>query len=306
MDHSDPSGLLGTSPAMRRVLDMLAQVAPTDTTVRIEGETGSGKTRVAAALHARSRRADRPLVTVDCGALPSRMAESVLFGHEAGAFEGATEARAGAFEAADGGTLLLDEIGELPLDLQPKLLRALGKRVVLRIGSDVPIAVNVRVVASSTRRLRREVAGGRFRADLFYRLDVVTLRVPSLAERPEDIPLLAAHFFAQLAGAQAPMPPALLELLGRRDWPGNVLELRNAVERVLVLDGIADDVEPSHSAHTFRAAKDAVIGRWEESYVRALLDLSGGNVSAAARTACLDRSYLREIMRRHGIDAATE
>ena len=206
----------------------------------IEGETGTGKSLLAEAVHQQSRRAAGPFVVVDCGAIPATLIESELFGHEKGAFTGATQARVGHFEAAGGGTIFLDEIGELPLELQPKLLRVLEERVVRRVGGRDPLRVDVRVIAATNRDLRQEVNRGTFRPDLWYRLGTVKLAIPPLRERPEDIPRLVERFWGGLTGQPGAAPPReLLERFMRHPWPGNVRELRSAVERALLF-GDAD------------------------------------------------------------------
>ncbi|MEZ4310453.1 MAG: sigma 54-interacting transcriptional regulator [Polyangiaceae bacterium] len=229
--------VLGHSAAMRRIFGVLPKVAASDSTVLLEGETGTGKGLLAEAIHAQSPRAKGPLVVVDCSSIPPTLIEAELFGHAKGSFTGAHAARPGAFEAANGGTIFLDEIGELPLDMQPKLLRALEERVIKRVGTVEAVRLDVRVIAATNRDLRQEVNRGAFRSDLFYRLNVVRLRLPSLRERREDIPLLAAHFYGQLApGSAEEGPPAeLVEVLMRQDWPGNVRELRAAIERSVLM-----------------------------------------------------------------------
>jgi transcriptional regulator with PAS, ATPase and Fis domain len=307
---------LGRSPAMRRLFALLPRIAASDSTVLMEGETGTGKSLLAKMIHAAGPRARGPFVVVDSGAIPSALIESELFGHEKGAFTGAIAARAGAFEAANRGTVFLDEIGELPLDMQPKLLHAIEERSVKRLGSTQPTAVDVRIIAATNRDLRQAVNRGAFRSDLYYRLNIVKLRLPPLRERPVDIPLLVESFYRDLTGDPTAIPPpALVTALAQHDWPGNVRELRAAVERALLVDdpgqwravideplgGPADVVgpEPMESELTFRAAKERAMLRWERAYIAELLRVHGGNLSRASRAARMDRTHLRELARRY-------
>jgi formate hydrogenlyase transcriptional activator len=231
--------IVGQSPALRAMLRKVRQVASVETTVLLTGETGTGKELIARAIHERSPRKDRPMIKVNCGAIPQGVVESELFGHEKGAFTGALQRRIGRFELADKSTLFMDEVGELPADTQVKLLRVLQEREFERVGSTRPIKVDVRLVAATNRDLEREVAEGRFRPDLFYRLNVFPIRVPPLRERPEDIPALIQHFLAQfqrkLAKPLRSVTPASLEQLQRYSWPGNIRELQNVLERACVL-----------------------------------------------------------------------
>jgi len=303
------AGMLGHSVAMRRLFDMLPRVAAASTSVLLTGETGTGKSLLARAIHDASPRRDAPFVVVDCGAVPPTLIESELFGHVKGAFTGATRDREGAFRAAAGGTVFLDEIGELSLELQPKLLRALEERVVTPVGADRDVALDIRLLAASNRDLRERVNAGRFRGDLYYRLDVVSLRVPPLRERRDDIEQLVDHFHRQLAEGR-PAPPALVAACAQRDWPGNVRELRAAVERAVVLGELDDDsrdaiagtgaldIDPDLS---FRAAKEVAIARWETGFLTALIERNHGNLTHAAREARMDRNYLRELLARRGI-----
>jgi len=319
--------ILGQSTAMRRLFAALPRIAASDSTVLIEGETGTGKGLLAEVLHQQSPRAKGPFVVIDCSAIPPTLIEAELFGYMKGAFTNAIQARAGAFEAAAGGTVFLDELGELPLDMQPKLLRALEERVVRRIGSLDPVKLDVRMIAATNRDLRQEVNRGTFRSDLYYRLNIVRIRLPSLRERREDIPPLVAHFYEQFASASDARPPAeLVSAFVKQDWPGNVRELRAAVERAILMQdqalwfeatlgappGEVPKVEPSVDHEddlalgSFRAAKERAVGRWERGYIEALVRKSGGNLSKAARSARMDRNHLRELLRRHGISAAEE
>lgn len=232
----DPAAelLVGESPAILALRDMIRRVAASDATVLVSGPTGAGKENVARALHLLSPRATCPFVALNCGAIPAELAESELFGAEAGAFTGASRARAGAFEQAHGGTLFLDELGELPPTLQVKLLRALESREICRLGGGAPRRLDVRVIAATNRDLEAEVSAGRFRADLYWRLAVICLDVPPLADRPEDLPALLAHLAAK-AGGRLELSPCGAAALAAHDWPGNVRELRNFAERLLAL-----------------------------------------------------------------------
>ena len=299
---------LGTSTAMRRVFSVLERVARTDSTILLEGETGTGKTLLAQMMHERSERATGPFIVIDCSAIPPTLIESELFGHEKGSFTGAHVARAGAFEAARGGTLFLDEIGELPLDMQPKLLRALEERVIKRVGSNDQVRLDLRLVAATNRDLRQEVNRSTFRADLYYRLNTVRLKVPALRERSEDIPLLIATFFRQYAGEGAEPSSSLLVELMRRPWPGNVRELRSAVERAVLLGEASDDNDDvgleeggCDLTRSFRDAKEEAVARFERRYVRELLGAHHGNLSRAARAVKMDRNHLRDLAKRHDI-----
>ena len=231
--------VLGESPALLRLLDQVGQVAGTDSTVLIQGETGTGKELIARAIHGRSQRRERPLIKVNCAALPRELVESELFGHEKGAFTGATQQRRGRFELADGGTLFLDEVGELPLDIQAKLLRALQEQEFERVGGSKTLRTDARLIAATNRDLRQQMGAGAFRSDLYYRLAVFPLELPALRERREDISRLIRHFLARtarkLGKPLADVSPAFLGQAMAYDWPGNVRELENFVERAAVL-----------------------------------------------------------------------
>jgi DNA-binding NtrC family response regulator len=304
--------MLGKTLTMRRVFAQLERAAATDATVLLEGETGTGKELAAESLHAEGARRDGPFVVVDCAAIPSSLLESELFGYERGAFTGAVTSRPGAFEIADGGTVFLDEIGELPLELQPKLLRVLEKRQVKRIGSNDPILVNVRLIAATNRNLRAEVNAKRFRSDLYFRLAVVEIQLPSLRERPADIPLLLEHLLEGLApiygDVQALRTQDFTAEVLRHSWPGNVRELRNYLERCLAL-GQTIAVGGSSSPEgplpdTSLPLKQARV-RWtrtlERRYTEALLERHSGNVAAAARTAGVDRMHFYRLLWRYGL-----
>jgi two-component system response regulator GlrR len=311
---------IGRSVGMRRLFAGLSRIAAADSTVLIEGETGTGKGVIAEAIHASSARATGPFVVVDCASIPPSLIEAELFGHTRGAFTGAGMARAGSFEAAAGGTMFLDEIGELPLDMQPKLLRALEERIIKRVGSVDPIQLDVRMIAATNRNLRQAVNRGTFRADLYFRLNIVRIEVPPLRERRDDIALLATSFYEQfVAQPGAVPPPGLLDRLVRLDWPGNVRELRNAVERAVLMQdpelwqeitsGVDDLAQPSSSRDgyqfdeslSFRAAKERITSHWERWFVEELVRRHGGNLSRAARAGRMDRTHLRELVLRYRV-----
>jgi transcriptional regulator with GAF, ATPase, and Fis domain len=308
-------GLVGDSPMMRRIYQAIARIAPTELSVLVTGETGTGKELVARAVHEASARRARPFVVVDCGAIPASLAESTLFGHVRGSFTGASEDRSGAFAEAHGGTVFLDELGELPEDVQPKLLRVLAEGSVQPVGSNARKRVDLRVIAATRRDLREDVNTERFRSDLFFRIAQVTLELPPLRDRRQDIPLLLARA-AERAG-RAAAADRLVDLFASRfdryDWPGNVRELTNMASVVLALDdGRSDDVfdmvlpssvgTPRSPVATsidlgFVDAKRA----FEETYFRALREETRGNISAIARRCGLARHQVREHLRKLGL-----
>jgi len=291
--------LVGASAAMRRMYPLIERCASSSATVLVIGETGTGKELIAEAIHRASPRRDAPFVVVDCSALSHDLAESELFGHERGSFTGADQARVGAFESADGGTIFLDEIGELPLALQPLLLRVLENRTTRRVGSNDYKEIDVRVVAASHRDLRALVNDKRFRADLYYRLNVLHVAVPPLRERAGDVELLARAFWQSFRG-DAAMPAGLVEHLAAQSWPGNVRELRNAVERASLVGFTSEPPAPAQQA-TYQQAKERAVHDWERGWVERLLAAHGGNLSRAARAAKMGRSHLRELARQHGV-----
>ena len=307
------SELRGATPNMRRLMAQVMRVARTPVPVLLIGESGTGKELVARAIHEHSKRACKPIVTVDCGALSPTLVASELFGHERGAFTGADRQHSGAFERASGGTLFLDEIGELPAELQPQLLGVLERQRLRRLGGREDIAVDVRVVSATNRDLRSEVNSGAFRLDLYYRLAVVELRLPSLRERGDDIPLLVEHFLRECGHAgpvKDVVPSELMEALKLHRWPGNVRELRNWVEATMAMGESPPLVESlDGSAPTsqevlrlpYKEARATVLGEFERSYLEHLLGKCSGNVSAAARHAKMDRSYLIKLIQRHGL-----
>ncbi len=314
-DDRELGAVLGKSPAMRRMFAVLRRAVATDTTILLEGETGTGKTLIAETVHSAGPRSDRPFVVVDCGAISASLIESELFGHERGAFTGAHDAKQGMFEAANGGTIFLDEIGELPLELQPKLLRVLESKTVTRIGSTRATKLDVRIIAATNRDLRAEVAAGAFRSDLFYRLGTLRVRVPALRERLEDLVPLAERFYRELAGQGAVPPADLLAAVSRHAWPGNVRELRSFVERTYLLGpqplpgtvGAPAAARPTDDlAMTFRDAKARAMTDWERDWIGRLFKAYGGNLSRAARAAQMDRNHLRMLVRRYGFQSTLD
>lgn len=312
--------MIGESEPVRHVKDIIAKVAPTDARVLIVGPNGSGKELVARSLHEQSARSSMPYIEVNCAAIPSELIESELFGHEKGAFTSAIKQHKGKFEQADGGTLFLDEIGEMPLSLQAKLLRALQQGEVQRVGSDSPITVDVRVIAATNRNLREEVEQKRFREDLFFRLNVISIEVPALRERSEDIPLLAAHFLEKFAARNRKnvkgFAPQALDMLRRYSWPGNVRELQNAVERAVILctgdlitgpelpasvTGAAEQAAPvpeTAEASLAGLSLEALERRAIEDTLRQTED----NKSEAARRLGITRATLHNKLRKYGLE----
>jgi transcriptional regulator with GAF, ATPase, and Fis domain len=308
--------LLGQNAAMRRLFGIVQQVAPSEVPVLLEGETGTGKEEIAEQLHEHSARREGPFVVVDCGALAAGVVESELFGHVRGAFTGAVASREGAFEMAHGGTIFLDEIGDLPGELQPKLLRALERGQVRRVGDNEVRSVDVRVISATCRDLTQGISAGSFRADLFYRLAVVRLRVPPLRERLDDLPLLVPELARRIGGREFVVPKVTLERLGAHSWPGNVRELRNTIahaiavrpgNEVLEITEIArlDRGSPADQVAElptdYRQAKTEAMARFEVQYLEGLLERHSWNVSAAAREAGVDRNYLHRLIKRHGL-----
>ena len=310
---------IGKSPALERVLKQARAVADTNVTVLITGENGTGKEVLARAIHEESARSSRPFIAVSCAALPETLIESELFGHERGAFTGAAQMRKGRFELADGGTLFLDEIGELCAPMQVKLLRVLQERSFERLGGTKTVEVDIRLIAASNRNLEDDVETGRFRRDLFYRLNVVPLHLPPLRERRDDIPLLAAHFATKAAEkhdrSPAELDPALLEALSEYDWPGNIRELENLVERLVVLTtnerlGVeflpdklprADSTQsppPQTNAHAWEdeTTLEGAVHALKRRLVRQAIESEGGNKAAAAKRLQISRSYLHRLI----------
>lgn len=313
--------LIGQSAAIRQIYSLLERASEVDVTLLLEGETGTGKELAARAVHRHSSRASKRFQVVDCGAVSPTLIEAELFGHVRGSFTGADRDRSGAFELAHQGTLFFDEIGELPLSLQPKLLRALETREVRRIGGSVRIPVDARFIAATNRNLLDEVKKGRFREDLYYRLNVFKVTMPPLREHREDIPLLVRHFLE--AQGAPPLSDEMLERMTQLDWPGNVRELRNAVDKAVVLArgekrsavvstgiGMVEDEEPQEdiaklsidATRPFKEVKAEIVSRFERSYLIQVLDRTRGNISAAAREAGIDRKHMERLIKKHDID----
>ena len=327
--------MIGRSVKMRELFARLEKLARSDATVLVTGETGAGKELVAEALHDNSPREKGPFVVLDCGSIPPNLIESELFGHERGAFTGATGSYAGAFERANGGTVFLDEIGELPINMQPKLLRVLERKEVRRVGGAKTIEVDVRIVAATNRDLGVEVNRGRFREDLYYRLAVARVHVPPLRDRKDDLPLLIEHILATTPGGEAAqIAQETIDLMMKHDWPGNVRELRNVIERAVLLAESPENedslrrapapvprsepsvtVTPSQTATStdaqmtvpvdvtipFKMAKQNVISEFERRYISRLLAQHDGNISAAARAAGIDRMSIHKMLHRLGL-----
>jgi transcriptional regulator with GAF, ATPase, and Fis domain len=315
---------LGPSLAMRTLFGVLERIAPTDASVLLEGETGTGKDVLARSIHQMSPRHDNPFVVVDCGAVSYSLIESELFGHERGAFTGAVATRQGAFELAGRGTVFLDEVGELPLDVQPKLLRVLEAGEFRRVGGNKTLRAEARVVAATKRELKGEVERGKFREDLYFRLAVVPVTVPPLRARREDVPSLVERFLELArkrdpAAASVTLSPSTIAALAAHDWPGNVRELRNVLDRAIYMATAGGENEArivdlpvaaqaSHgltpcfeAGKSYREVREQYESDFERRYVSWLLERHSGNISAAAREARMDRKHLYDLARRHGL-----
>jgi two-component system nitrogen regulation response regulator NtrX len=315
--------MIGKSPAMRRVREMIAKVAPSDARVLITGESGTGKELVAAAIHAGGARKDRPFVRVNCAAIPRDLVESEMFGHERGAFTGATERRIGRFELADRGTLLLDEVGDLGAEAQAKLLRAIESGEIERVGGGKPIRVDVRILSATNKDLTRAVADGTFREDLFFRLNVIPLAIPPLRERPDDVSELIRHFSTLHRGRTGQPLTSwsgdAVDLMSRYRWPGNIRELANIVERLAILhpgrEVMSDDVRevlpnaparladppPLPNANGLETSLTDTLDEYERVLIARALSVAGGNIAEAARRLQTDRPNLYRRMKRLGI-----
>jgi DNA-binding NtrC family response regulator len=309
--------LVGRSPRMRRVFGVLERIAPTPLSVLILGETGTGKEVVAKAVHEASPRKNGPFVVVDCGSIPPTLAESILFGHEKGAFTGADQRRKGALADADGGTLFLDELGELPLELQPKLLRALSERQIKRVGASAFEPIDVRVLAATRRDISAEMNAGRFRSDLYFRIAQVRVELPPLRERSGDIPLLVEAVCKRAGKPEhtAAVVGWIQQNLGVHDWAGNVRELVNVASVAATLadqPGAIDDVmaltrdrseTPNAPITAFAEAKRVALLEFERGYFQTLSDAASGNVSEMARQSGMERHHVRAYLRKHRIVA---
>ena len=308
--------MVGRSVPMRRLFGLLERIAPTDMSVLVEGETGTGKELVAEGLHLQGRRAEGPFVVFDCSAVSQNLIESELFGHKKGAFTDARQDRAGRFEEASGGTLFLDEIGELPLELQPKLLRALERREVRRIGDDKVRQVDVRIVAATNRSLSIEVERGRFREDLYHRLAEVVVQVPALRHRPEDIPVLARHIEGKVRQTHPEMPLLPEDVVQQwrgMSFPGNVRELRNRVRLACLLgperQTFHESDEPAKASSDLEVRLDEPLFEgferlkeaYEKAYLQKALEKTGNNVTHTAELAGVGRRYVQRAMERHGL-----
>ena len=319
----------GHSRKMRQIFGILERISPTNSTVIIEGETGTGKEIIARAIHEHSLRKGKPFVVFDCGAVADNLIESELFGHVKGAFTGAVQTRRGAFEEANTGTIFLDEIGELTLDLQPKLLRALEQREIKKVGSTDSIDIDVRVICATNRNLKKEATNNTFREDLYYRLSVVKILLPPLRERPEDIPfliekILTSAKFNQLPNGQlrvTTIDDEAQKILQRYQWPGNVRELINILERVIplvddntikgnhvkyIFQALESDEEPTERLEVdmgvpFKEAKQKIVENFEKDYLASLLKRNNYNISKTAREAGIDRKHIRNLLKKYGI-----
>lgn len=328
-DKEKFGGMAGRSLKMRQIFGILERISPSNASVIIEGETGTGKDLVARAIHDHSARRSRPFVVFDCSAVAANLIESELFGHEKGAFTGAVKSRRGAFEEAQGGTIFLDEIGELTSELQPKLLRALEQREIKRVGGNNTVNIDVRVVCATNRNLKVEVGEGRFREDLYYRLSVVKVIIPPLRERPEDIPILVEHLLSNGKFNRnndgslrvTRVEDDALKVLQRYQWPGNVRELVNSLERACSfvegnsiarghLEYVFSQMEHEDEGTErmvidkdlpFKEAKQKVMEAFEREYLEDLLARNDQNLSAAAREAGIDRKHIRNLLKKHGL-----
>lgn len=319
---AQPEGFVGKSPALKRALDLIKRVADTDATVLIRGESGTGKEVAARALHNLSNRKNHTMVTVNCPALPEHILESELFGYSKGAFTGAVQAKKGLFLEADRSTILLDEIADIPVSVQTKLLRVLQEKEIQPLGQNKTMKIDARVVASTNQDLEAKIEAGEFREDLFYRLNVVTITMPSLREMSEDVPLLIHHYLSYFKDhynrPEAEISPKTLQYLYSNNWPGNIRELRNTIKRIVLIgdSGIAEngegEIDSANKSERFEDlypihyndAKSEILRRFSVGYLRNLLQEHQGNVTNAAAACGLERQGLQRIMRRYNIVSA--
>jgi DNA-binding NtrC family response regulator len=318
--------IVGTSESIQKVFSVISRVAPTDASVFVSGESGTGKELIARAIHMNSRRSDRPFIAINCAALPDHLLESELFGHEKGAFTGADAQRRGLLEAASGGTFFLDEISEMSMDLQAKLLRVIQERRIRRVGGEGEIPIDVRWVSATNRDPEKAVKEGNLRQDLLFRLNVVPVKLPPLRARRDDIPTLAQHFLRKFAQEydrpQIQFAPDALRTLCEYDWPGNVRELQNMVERVVSLCGPGQTIgkedlpeellttggggtrafSPTLTEQPFHDAKATAVSSFEKEYLRGLLEKNAGNISQAARQAGIDRKTIHRMLAKYDLE----
>jgi DNA-binding NtrC family response regulator len=317
--------IIGRSDAMQKVFSIVSRVAPTDASVFLSGESGTGKEVIARAIHVNSRRADRPFVAINCAALPDHLLESELFGHEKGSFTGADGQHRGLMENASGGTFFLDEICEMSIELQAKLLRVIQERKIRRVGGEVEIPIDVRVISATNQDPERAIRDGQFRQDLFFRLNVIPLRLPPLRARLDDLPALAQHylrvFSAQYERGNVRLSPDALRVLRGYSWPGNVRELQNVIERIVSLAAPDEEIpvtelpeeltsRPGDPARftvladrPYHDAKAEAVSVFEREYLRDLLERNGGNISRAARQAGMDRKTIHRMLAKYELDS---
>jgi len=325
-DRKETPMVIGNSPAMNQVMQVVEKVSPVDSNILIQGESGTGKGLVAKSIHTRSKRKNQPFVVADCAALSGNILESELFGHVKGAFTGAHVDREGYFKKADKGTLFLDEIGEVPLELQGKLLRAVQEQSFVKVGSTGATNVDTRIIAATNRDLKEMVAQGRFREDLFYRLNVISLTLPALRDRQEDIPLLARHFLkwytARLNFDQVTLPDEILEVMAACDWPGNIRELENAIQRGIVMaENNTLSIEglfPTRAGKelicfnysdllqqkmSYQDMKQNVVQNFTKQYLTQCLTFHRGNITNAAKAIGMRRTSLQRLLNQIGLNS---
>ena len=310
-DKTRFDNIIGQSQPMQTIFDLIPEIAQSDSSVLITGETGTGKELVAKAIHAKSQRSKGPFIAINCGAMPESLLESELFGHQKGAFTGADQARKGFLEVVSGGTLFLDEIGEISPKMQVDFLRVLEEKKILRIGDREPIDVDFRLISSTCRHLQKEVAEGRFREDFFYRINVITIEIPPLRKRKEDIPLLISHFLNKYSHQTTKkvdhVTPKAMDLLKQYDWPGNVRELENAIERAVVLSKSRSlDAQAFSFLQPSRMGPDRplTLREMEKEYIRETLEEEGWNITRSAKILGINRVTLHKMIKRYDLQAS--